>query len=717
MPFSATSKTDLAKVRARLEKTYQSVSDVAVRQFISAFNGVYSKTHDDGRAMAAAYAALNRRGLKKKAKTAMTIRSRVMRVAAEKKLTEQNAEVIAKATEVAAILGGNCRIWSADRLRIENAGVGIHFDFMHNGDYVEIEPGVAAAEELGKWVLGLVPRREFAADNTSKNLKPGEAGSVKLFPDVLCAVLLSQEITCRRDGPRVLISGKDNVLAAVTLLFSGRKRYAQVIEDFFKATKKITAPAEPPQTKQPTTAAALSTTSTVHHLARKPKYAKQLPLLMKSGFKTLEGLSARKGNAKLAFLEKATDNPWLQDFFRFTYDWMVTYGVTRPFTGIHGAKRVSYAQDAESWLAFVKVLSKMASRKLTGGAATEALQKVGVGMSVMLLKWCDRLIRRDLKVGVTATLAGRVWPGMFSTFGVQLAHKHEDHPKVIDQVDALDWEPKLDGMRLFIVVTDSKNDLGDVYSRGGRVLSQLDFLVEQAANILHDNGVAAGCFDAEGVVAGSFNKSVGTLKSSTLDDKAKKATRIHVFEFLTLSEMTAGGCALPHRERRKRLEKMMRGQKSNAPAFSITPSKTVKLKGKDSAGRKAVIKGLLDHALDKGFEGVMLKDPEAGYEMNTRSKGWLKVKLFDTLDVKVVGFVESDRNPGTLGAFKVKDKKGRTFNVGGGLAPKQRKAWWPERQKYLNTIIEIREMKPVKGADITSRHPSFVRFRPDRSKL
>jgi len=67
MPYNTESKASMRKVRERLSKTYQNVTDKMCRQFAHAFNAAWDKTDgNEGRAMAAGYAALNKSGAKKR---------------------------------------------------------------------------------------------------------------------------------------------------------------------------------------------------------------------------------------------------------------------------------------------------------------------------------------------------------------------------------------------------------------------------------------------------------------------------------------------------------------------------------------------------------------------------------------------------------------------------------------------------------------------------
>lgn len=72
MPYSIENKSDIDKMKKRLEKTYKSVSDTAARQAIHVWESVFGDSKDEGRAWASVYSQMNERGLSKKADVVFT---------------------------------------------------------------------------------------------------------------------------------------------------------------------------------------------------------------------------------------------------------------------------------------------------------------------------------------------------------------------------------------------------------------------------------------------------------------------------------------------------------------------------------------------------------------------------------------------------------------------------------------------------------------------
>jgi len=96
-----------------------------------------------------------------------------------------------------------------------------------------------------------------------------------------------------------------------------------------------------------------------------------------------------------------------------------------------------------------------------------------------------------------------------------------------------------------------------------------------------------------------------------------------------------------------------------------------------------------------GHEGLVLR----------QGKNWLKVKPFETYDVRITGFkMGKGRNTGRLGAFLTD-----MGNVGGGLTDVQREEFL---EVPIGTYIEVKCWELTKAGKF--RHPRFKRIRWDK---
>jgi DNA ligase-1 len=123
-------------------------------------------------------------------------------------------------------------------------------------------------------------------------------------------------------------------------------------------------------------------------------------------------------------------------------------------------------------------------------------------------------------------------------------------------------------------------------------------------------------------------------------------------------------------------------------------------------------------AIEKGFEGIMIKDVDAPYECK-RSHFMLKAKPFIEVSLEIKDTEEgTGRNAGKLGALICEGKDDDKFirvNVGSGLTDDNRDSFWADRESLVGQIVEIRADAITQNQDTENewslRFPRFMRFR------
>ncbi len=136
----------------------------------------------------------------------------------------------------------------------------------------------------------------------------------------------------------------------------------------------------------------------------------------------------------------------------------------------------------------------------------------------------------------------------------------------------------------------------------------------------------------------------------------------------------------------------------------------------DTAEGRSQMRQFANAAVEQGYEGIMIKDPEAPYECK-RSSFWMKWKPVMTVDLNIVGFEEgTGRNQGRLGAIICEGTDNDRLirvNVGSGLSDADRDEYWHSRDDLLGRVVEVAADAVTQNQDGTYslRFPRFVRFR------
>jgi ATP-dependent DNA ligase len=134
------------------------------------------------------------------------------------------------------------------------------------------------------------------------------------------------------------------------------------------------------------------------------------------------------------------------------------------------------------------------------------------------------------------------------------------------------------------------------------------------------------------------------------------------------------------------------------------------------------VQEMFHRVVNRGGEGLMLKDPTGQYYQGGRVKVWGKLKRQETIDGKIMYLTEAiDKHgqpKGEVGSFTV-----RFMLEGGGvwgtadasaskLTPTERRAMWANREQFKDKWCEVQYMQVDRAGGL--RHPVFLRIREDK---
>jgi DNA ligase-1 len=422
--------------------------------------------------------------------------------------------------------------------------------------------------------------------------------------------------------------------------------------------------------------------------------------------RTLEDHNSRLNKEAIIEAEAQHDNQELFEGFRYALSPYITFGVKK--VPSHGGP------DGQGlpWEAFKHLLELLSTRQLTGDAARDAIElALSASTKSQWNDWYRRILIKDLRCGVSEKTVNKVLKGKFNNipsvpvFECMLAHDGANHEKKIIGKKLV--EPKLDGVRVLTVV-DCESRTVTQYSRNGKVLENFTHITEGLLEHIDKFG-RSYVLDGE-IVSTSFQalmKQVHRKDNVQADDAV-----LMLFDILPLSEFKNGASVMGQR-RRSRFLKEFKHVFELVGNIDIIPQEEIDL---DSYVGELQFKQYNQDAIEKGFEGIMIKDPEAIYECK-RSTSWLKQKPFIEVSLEVVEVEEgTGRNVGKLGALVlegVDDDKAIRVNCGSGFSDSDRDSFWIGRDSLPGQIVEVRADAVTQNQDgsYSLRFPRFLRFR------
>ena len=387
-----------------------------------------------------------------------------------------------------------------------------------------------------------------------------------------------------------------------------------------------------------------------------------------------------------------------QEGLAMCLDALVTFGVKQ----IPKSKEDGKGLD---WDTFKKGANLLIERERTGHAARDLIEDLM--HSAKINQWNDwyrRILIKDLRCGVSEKTVNNVAKKMnldfrVPVFSCMLAHDGAKHPKKITGNCLVEY--KYDGVRVIAIV---KNNKATLYSRNGKIFNNFPHIEEALSKSEYNNLVLDGEVMSDDFQA--LMKQVYRKSGAETDD-----AYLALFDILPLKEFNNGKSKLNTLDRKKQLDQLSQTFENciKLVDYAILNFDDEKDNQKFSKMNK--------EALDKGYEGLMIKPSENYYE-SKRSHAWLKIKPFIEVTLKIVSIQEgTGKHSGKLGAFQVEgtdDGKFFSLSVGSGLTDDDRDKFWKSKEKLIGMLVEIRAdaiTQSIEGEHYSLRFPRFKSFR------
>ena len=410
--------------------------------------------------------------------------------------------------------------------------------------------------------------------------------------------------------------------------------------------------------------------------------------------------------AKEAILQSAAEEG-LTEFFegvRMTLDKLYTFGVKQV------PEKTEAGGQGLAWTNFLELADALYRRKITGHEARDAvLLAMGVATQTQWNLWYRRILIKDLRCGVSEKTVNKVLKktdiAPVPVFECMLAHDSANHEGKLAGVKLL--EPKLDGVRC-VTVVDHNNRTVTQYTRNGKVLENFGHITAALESHMESFG-RSYVLDGE-IVSRSFQDLMRQVHRK--DNVQSGDARLMLFDIVPLSEFKSG-CSTMGQRRRTRFLEDFKWMFDATGCIDIIPQIEVNL---DTLIGEVEFKDYNRSMVEQGFEGIMIKEPNAPYECK-RTVSWLKMKPFIEVSLTVVGVEEgTGRNQGKLGALICEGQDlGRDIrvNVGSGFTDEARDETWAAQAAVQGQVVEVRADAVTQNQDGTYslRFPRFLRFR------
>ena len=399
-----------------------------------------------------------------------------------------------------------------------------------------------------------------------------------------------------------------------------------------------------------------------------------------------------------------------REFFeglRLCYDAMITFGL----------KQIPEKTDEDGsgldWDSFSLIITGFVNRSLTGNLARDTVAKMmSSATKAQWNGWYRRILIKDLRCGVSEKTINKVVEKKYADyiipiFACQLAHDSANHESKVSGRKLI--EVKLDGVRVITIVrTDGRVDM---FSRNGKELANFPHVTEQISAVVKKTPPPYDIV-LDGEIMSSSFQDLMTQVHRKSDVKANDAI-LNLFDMCPLEDFELGFWDKSQTVRSQMVQTWVEQNHADLPNVTCLANELVDL---DTDEGQLRYKEINAQAVAGGYEGIMIKDPEAGYECK-RSVAWLKLKPFIEVSLEVVDVEEgTGRNVGRLGAIVcqgVDDGKTIRVNVGSGFSDSDRDSYWSSRDSLLGQIVEVRADAVTQNQDGTYslRFPRFLRFR------
>lgn len=430
-------------------------------------------------------------------------------------------------------------------------------------------------------------------------------------------------------------------------------------------------------------------------------------------FRAIEKIAATASkNEKQELVKQYGAMPGFLDVLKAALDPFATYGIANVPPKTPGiAPGLNTFSDSPVW----QVLEDLKTRKLTGNAAREEVQKWIDFLTEESSELFRRILKKDLRAGFGESTVNKVFKGTIPEFTYMRCSLPKDA-----KLDEFTWatgvisQEKADGM--FMNIDVEKDDVR-LTSRQGTPFPNEPFeaLIQQLASIIPNGHQLHGemlVFDKEGKVLPRAEGN-GVLNSiaqgGTFEDGQYPV--YYAWDMIPLSSVTKKGkYNVGYKQRLTALITILKD--SRATHLKVIPTRIVRSLDEAYAHYRELLK--------QGKEGTIIKNGTAIWKDGT-SKEQVKLKLEVEVELRVVGFEEgTGKYEGQLGALICESLDGKLRVKVSGRGDAMRAEVWANKDDWFGAIVTVKGnelLAPSESNEFwTLFLPIFIERRTDKSK-
>lgn len=383
----------------------------------------------------------------------------------------------------------------------------------------------------------------------------------------------------------------------------------------------------------------------------------------------------------------------------------------------------NYLFETQSLNSALDELNKLSSRVYTGHAGISHLTQILSSLNSDDAEVVTKIIRRDLRCGVSVATANKIWEKLIPVFPCMLCSPYDS--KLIKKVN---WpaycQKKEDGLRFITIV---ENNQCFFYSRKGSVIDlqddslTLEFIKIANGESLVFDGELLAYRDGMSLPRKEGNGIANKAIKGTISKEESKMLGCTLWDVIPLDEFKQGKSSIQYQQRFTKLFNLL----NNAYTEEDQTINTLKY---GVAKRISIVESYIVESFEEAeeifqkflaakMEGVIIKTFTSLWE-DTRSREQIKLKAEKVCELRVIGWnygTVGTKNEFRLGSLLCASEDNKVIVNISGFSDEERNSITEENSlnKIVSVLYNERITKKNGGADSLFL-PRVVEFREDK---